>query len=190
MGWKSLGTFKANKFLEWSNSARKSEKIFWPLAFWTQSGAIAYIAKLCNFIVVCVKFICLFVALLLHVVVLFNVYYQPHYFRQLCARFCTMYTVHCTGVLIISPVCISVCFLFPSPVCVALFCQSFYPQFTQLLLLLLFLVLQLHVCCISEYFPMDPCMWVCAAKVIKRLSCRDFSESPASGLLPTHPQEK
>ena len=39
----------------------------------------------------CVKFICLFVALLLHVVVLFNVYYQPHYFRQLCARFCTLY---------------------------------------------------------------------------------------------------
>ena len=27
-------------------------------------------------------------------------------------------------------------------------------------------------------------------KVIKRLSGRDFSESPASGLLPTHPQEK
>ena len=44
----------------------------------------------------------------------------------------------------------------------------------------------MHVCCISEYFPMDTCVWVCTANVIKRFSCRDFSESSASGLLPTH----
>ena len=122
---------------------------------------------------------------MLNFVVLFRKYFQSQYFRQPCARFCT-------GVLIIGPVYLSVCFCSPAHGVRPLFCQSFYPTFTQLLLLLyLHVGTACIVCCISVYSPMmNTCLWVCVAVAIKRFSWRVFLEFSASVLLPTHGKSK